>query len=178
MYYVLRKSRSNTHSIIVRNTESGQEKEIYRINGSLHIRLSPDGEWLAIQQYYTENKLVPGKIPALAIMPSAGGEPKVLCKYENGIDIRAGAPFSWTPDGKYILYSMKSPDKEDDKWDLYRISIKGGNPEKLGLEMGGFMSNLSIHPDGKKIAFSITEPANAEVWMMENFRPKEEAKKK
>ena len=174
IYYVLRDRKTNISKIIVKNLENGTEKEIYRIKGSIHIRLSPDDKWLAIQAFYTENVLVPDKIPSLIVVPSAGGESRELCRFEDGIDIRAGAPFTWTPDGKYILYSMKSPKKEIKKWDLYRIPAKGGEPEKLGMEMSGFLMNLSIHPDGRHIAFSITEESNAELWVMENFLPKEE----
>jgi hypothetical protein len=44
--------------------------------------------------------------------------------------------------------------------------------------MGGFITNLSIHPDGRHIAFSVTEESNAEIWEMQNFLPKEETAKK
>ncbi len=168
IYYAL------NNKIIVRNLENGSEKEIYRSKGGLHIRLSPDGKWLAIQDSYMENFLrLTKKTPSLLIIPSAGGEPRELCRFEDGIDIEAGAPFTWTPDGKYILYSMKSPKKENEKWDLYRIPANGGIPEKLGIEMSGFALNLSVHPDGRHIAFSLTEQSNANIWVMENFLPKE-----
>ena len=172
IFYVRRDRKANTSQILVRNLESGTKKEIYRSDGGLHIRLSPDGKWLAIQDSYMKSYFrVPNIIPSLSIIPSAGGEPRELCRFEDGIDIEAGAPFTWTPDGKYILYSMKSQKKEIEKWDLYRIPAKGGKPEKLGLEMGGFLMNLSIHPNGQHIAFSITEESNAEIWVMENFLP-------
>ncbi len=57
IYYVLRDRKTNISKIIVKNLEEGTEKEIYRIDGGLHIRLSPDGKWLAIQAYYMENVL-------------------------------------------------------------------------------------------------------------------------
>ncbi len=71
-------------------------------------------------------------------MPSAGGEPRILCRFEEGIDIRAGAPFTWTPDGKYILYSMKSQKKRLRNGICIEFLLKGGEPEKLGMEMSGF----------------------------------------
>lgn len=178
-FYVEEDEKAKIYKILVRNLESGSEKEIYSSKGGLHIRLSPDGKWLAIQDSYMESYFrVPNIIPSLRIIPSAGGEPQELCRFEDGIDITAGAPFTWTPDGKYILYAMKSQKKEDEKWDLYRIPAKGGKSEKLGLEMSGFLMNLSVHPDGRHIAFSITEQSNANIWVMENFLPKEEMGKK
>jgi Tol biopolymer transport system component len=179
IYYVRRDREANFYQILVRDVGSGKEKEIYRIDGSLHIRLSPDGKWLAVQSCFIGGNLESKeKMPQLFIIPSTGGEPRVLCRFEDGIDIRAGAPFTWTPDGKYIFYSMKFPQKEIEKWDMYRIPAKGGEPEKLELEMGGFITNLSIHPDGRHIAFSVTEESNAEIWEMQNFLPKEETAKK
>ena len=131
--------KTNIYKIIAKNLKENTEKEIYRSNGSIHIRLSPDGKWLAIQAYYTENDLVPDKIPSLSIIPSAGGEPRVLCRFEEGIDIHAGAPFTWTADGKHILFTVKTTQNDDKKGELYRIPAEGGEPEKLGLEINGFI---------------------------------------
>ncbi|MDB4581565.1 hypothetical protein N9164_00295 [Draconibacterium sp.] len=175
IYYVRRDRKANFYQILVRDVDRGTEKEIFRIDGTLHIRLSPDGKWLAVQSCFIGGNLESKeKMPQLFIIPSTGGEPRVLWRFEEGIDIMAGAPFTWTPDGKYILYSMKSPQKEIEKWDLYRIPAKGGKPQKLELEMGGFITNLSIHPDGRHITFSVTERSNAEIWELENLLPKEE----
>ncbi|TFH40106.1 MAG: hypothetical protein E4G94_10115 [ANME-2 cluster archaeon] len=172
IFYVLYNEKAKIYQIIERDLKIGTEKEIYRSDGGLHIRLSPDDQWLAIQAYYMENYQGSDKIPVLNVIPVAGGEPLELCRFEEGIDIRAGAPFTWTPDGKYILFTMKSPEKDNDKWDLYRVPVKGGITERLGLEMGGFLINLSVHPDGRHIAFSTSEQSNAEIWVMENFLPK------
>jgi Tol biopolymer transport system component len=175
IYYVLDDTKAKIHKIVVRNLESGSEKEIYRSDGGLHIRLSPDGKWIAIQDSYMESSLgMTKKTPSLLIIPSAGGEPQELIRFEDGIDIFAGAPFTWTPDGKYILYSMKSQKKENEKWDLYRIPANGGTPEKPGMEMRGIALNLCVHPDGRQIAFSLTEQSNASIWVMENFLPETE----
>ena len=172
IFYVRKDGKAKVFLIVKRDLERGVEKEIHRSEGGLHIRLSPDGRWLAIQDSYAQNfSGMSGKTPSLSIIPSVGGEPRDLCRFEGGIDIRAGAPFTWTPDGKYILYAMKSPKMENGKWDLYRIPMKGGEPEKLGLEMGGFLMNLSIHPDGRNISFSIAETSNAEIWVMDNLLP-------
>jgi tricorn protease-like protein len=65
-----------------------------------------------------------------------------------------------------------------EKWDMWRLSIDDGQPQKLDMKMTRFR-HLSIHPDGRHIAFSsfgrtIKHP---EVWLMENFLPKTEIKK-
>lgn len=170
IFYMQYDKKAKLYEIIVRDIESETEKKIYQSDGSLHIRLSPDGKWLAVQSYFIGGNLESKeKIPRMFIISSAGGEPLELCRFEEGIDLRAGGPFTWTPDGKYILYTMKSPKKENGKCDLYRISVQGGKPEKLEMEMSGFINNLSVHPDGRHIAFSVTEQSNAEIWVMQNL---------
>ena len=65
-------------------------------------------------------------------------------------------------------------DRSERKCELMRISAEGGEPEKLGISMYG-ISYVSINPDGRKIAFSAKgqTPKSPEVWVMENFLPKE-----
>ena len=69
------------------------------------------------------------------------------------------------------MIKMKPTKKDDPKGELYRIPAQGGEPEKLGLEMSGFIINLSAHPDGRHIAFSSSEQSIGEIWVMENFLP-------
>ena len=99
-------------------------------------------------------------------MPAAGGEPRELYRFEKiGYE---GHSITWTADGKYILFEGEGPRYRE----LFRISADGGEPQKLGLEMNRFF-NLSVHPDGRHIAFS-SSGSNAipdEVWVMENFLP-------
>src|SRR3546814_13983722 len=54
----------------------------------------------------------------------------------------------WSPDGKYILYSMAAAGNTD----IYRVSANGGRSERLtnspGIDVGG-----SYSPDGRQIVF-------------------------
>ena len=100
-------------------------------------------------------------------MPATGGEPQELYRFEK--EERLGPSITWTADGKYILFAMKNR-KIYAKWELCRIPSEGGEPEKLGLEMGRVF-NFSVHPDRRHIAFSSLEQESAEVWVMENFLP-------
>jgi Tol biopolymer transport system component len=167
IFYVRRDIKAKIFQIIVRDLESGTEKEIYRSDDHLNISLSPDGQWLAIQAHFFMSE----KKPCLNVIPSVGGESRELYRFEEGFDIWAGAPMTWTADGKYILFTMKTNQKDDTKAQLYRIPAEGGEPEKLGLELSGFILNLSAHPDGRRIAFSSSEDPIAEIWVTENFLP-------
>jgi Tol biopolymer transport system component len=75
---------------------------------------------------------------------------------------------TWTPDGKYVLFPKHNP-KEEGKSQLWRIPVQGGELEKLNIEMWGF-NNLTVHPDGTRLAFSSYGPSlkQAELWVMEN----------
>jgi len=156
--------------IFVRSFEDGTEKELYRLSHLLGISwsLSPDGKWLA----FVSRK----KKRALIIIPATGGEPKELFRFEH----IGGHPtaLTWTADGKYILFSL-SQKKEGLQKSLWRIPSVGGKPQNLGLRMA-YYDNLSAHPDGEHIAFSSWGPTYQmpEIWVMENFLPKEKTKEK
>ena len=58
------------------------------------------------------------------------------------------------------------------------IAADGGQPHDLGLAMDGVRAHsLSVHPDGRHIAFTAGTPRRPEVWVLENFRPAEKTGK-
>ena len=143
----------------MRNLETGMEKEIYRSSPTertpADLALSPDGERLAVQCV---------RPASLIILPVSGGEPQEVSGY--GQVATRESPLAWTADGKHILFLGKAT--VEDKYELYRISAKGGNAEPLGLPMAGYGSS-SAHPDGRKLLFAARETeATAQVWALEN----------
>ena len=161
-----RMNDNNLSQIILRERESGTEKEIYLASddGRLYLSCSPDGKLLAFMNW--------GK-GVLKIIPAAGGEPRELFRSDKGEGF--GRSITWTPDGKYVFFviippgnSLRQP--EQNKCSLWRIPVEGGEPEKLGLEMN-YIEHLSVHPDGQHIAFYTIIAKLAEVWLMENFLP-------
>jgi Tol biopolymer transport system component len=82
-----------------------------------------------------------------------------------------GTVLAWTADSKNILYVK--PQKGSKGVELWTVPVSGGEPQKAGLSMPQLML-LRVSPDGKNIAFTASEqPAKSEVWVMENFLPKE-----
>ncbi len=58
---------------------------------------------------------------------------------------------------------------EEQNIELWRISVDGGEPQKLGLSMEGReLYGLSVHPDGQRIAFTAGTPSLSEVWVIED----------
>jgi Tol biopolymer transport system component len=155
--------------IMLREIESGTEKELYRGSGFLSLSCSPDGKWLAIM-----NRGMGG---VLGIMPAAGGELRELYRFKEE-DLINFVPLRWTPDGKYILFEIIQPGQK--KSSLWRIPMEGGEPQKLGLESDSPIY-ASFHPDGRHIVFSSrgsTTGENSGIWVMENFLPEEKSKNK
>ena len=115
----------------------------------------PDEHWIA-----RRNK------EKLEIRPMSGGDWKPLISLGT-----TQAAFS--PDGNWLLYHDADA---AGKQSLFRVSTAGGQPERIGdFPAAGKTGSLRISPDGKQI---IAEAALApEVWMLENFEPKQQAAK-
>jgi Tol biopolymer transport system component len=160
-FYTLRNREKNLCRILFRNIETGEERELYRapMAESFLIRLSPDGRWLAFTNRTFQR--------ILRVIPADGGEVRELARFELLGDAPIG--FTWTADGRYILFS-KPLDSKAEKWDLWRLPLEGGEAQRTGLDM---RCGPTSHPDGQQIAFSTvdeTKPFN-EVWALENFLP-------
>jgi Tol biopolymer transport system component len=83
------------------------------------------------------------------------------------------APHVWTRDGKSILFIKSISSSKTEKGELWQVPAAGGEPTKIGLSME-FIRHLRLHPDGKRIVFT-SEKIVQEVWVMENYLPKEKS---
>ena len=102
------------------------------------------------------------------IMPVAGGEPREFHRLqdtEEFVPDAVGSGLAWTADGRYVLFGVYRPDQPE-PMELWRVPAEGGEPQKL-LEMDG-VKDISVHPDGRRIAFT-GGSVQMEVWAMENF---------
>lgn len=171
--------------IMALDIETGQKKEIYRPvdPSNFEIRtfaISPDGQKLV---FYRRERL-PSKeyLCLLKVIPTEGGEPLELMQLRSTRGstppyIHAPAGLVWTPDGAHLIFwRWKSWEPGDLFVELWRASVEGGKPEKLGVEME-IVSGLQIHPDGRQIAFS-QRRMMFETWVIENFLPKKKQAEK
>jgi len=161
--------RRNSTSIRIYDLDAGQERKLdfhlpVGAKGyASGLALSPDGRQLALIIVFDDGF-------SLRIAPSAGGEMREVLRLPGTKPL----PFPdrrswlvWTPDGRHLLFARP----KDEATELWRISVEGGEPQNLGLTMKK-MESLSIHPDGRRIAFTGPGPRpGAEVWVMENFLP-------
>lgn len=138
-------------SIVSRDPTAGEEKEIYSDLPSRvsHLGISSDGQRLAfvMRDRQTAKTL-------LKVMPAWGGEAVDLVELPAAAAISAGQPaiqLAWTPDSRHLLYAVGSSGPNP-KLDFWRISVRGGAPEHLGLTLEGLLPyGLSIHPDGRSL---------------------------
>jgi Tol biopolymer transport system component len=167
IYYTLADENESAYSVFVHNLETGQDERLAGAPEAADINISPDGKWLVL----TNRK---GK-RAIRIMPAAGGESREIYSFEQENYQNMAA--SWSADGRYI-YFLKRPKLFEPMTHLYRISVEGGEVLKTDLSMG-LLSQISVHPDGQRIAFASlgTNPEQSQVWVMENFLPTDKAKK-
>lgn len=167
MFYTVGDREGKTCSLFVHRFDTGLNDPLSGSPADAHdIDISPDGKWLVFL-----NRM--GK-RTIRIMPTSGGAPREICGFEH-MERRTITP-AWSADGRYIYFS-KLPSVTD-LWEFYRISAEGGEALKLDLAMGGFR-HLSVHPDGKRVAFSSegTNYGQSQVWVMENFLPAAKEKK-
>ena len=66
-------------------------------------------------------------------------------------------------------------DKNSEEYDLWRVTGDGGTPQKLGLRMND-LAGLTMHPDDQQIMFVAGTRGQREIWVMENFLPKQNGK--
>ncbi len=103
------------------------------------------------------------------IMPAAGGEPREFHRLqdtEKFAQDAVGSGLAWTADGQYVLFGIHRPGQPEPPEELWRVPVEGREPQKL-LEMDR-LSDISVHPDGRRIAFT-GGSTQMEVWAMENF---------
>ena len=151
-------------SIMALSLETRRESELYRANNYIaRLACSPDGQRLAFfEQSQAEQPAV------LKTIRASGGDPHDLFTLRKGQRVFWSVGISWTPDGRHVV--IAAPDAPDKTNDLWIIPAAGGEPRILNL--GGNAMQLSLHPDGRRIAFSRREPGGSrEVWVMENFLP-------
>lgn len=125
--WIVSKSGGTAHKL---TTAKGEE---------VFARFSPDGSIIAFSGNYNGNVDV-------YVMPSLGGIPDRLTYH--GMSDRL---ITWHPDGKSILFASSRESGKQRFSQFYRVSIKGGLPEKLPVPYGEF---ASYSPDGSKLAYT------------------------
>jgi Tol biopolymer transport system component len=161
--------------IVARDIGSGKETEIYRLSEEdrgIRMELSPDRTRLCFVNTGW------GSVRRLSVIPVTGGEAKEIWNFGQTKQGTPGVYPAWSADGRYILFS--APDPSDLRvWDLWRVPVDGGRPEKMGLQRTWGLFSPTVRPDGGQIAFAGRGGAStdSELWFLENFLPPDKTKK-
>lgn len=159
---------SGYRKIVSREVNTGHEKELYRTERPYDVSkltVSCDGKLLAFILSDEETGTT-----AIKVMSATGGEDSELLRLQPPETI---SQIAWMPDNQNLLFGRIGFPGEKQIFELWRISAEGGKPQNLGLTMKGVqLYGLSVHPDGRRIAFTAGQPDRREIWVMENFLPK------
>jgi len=120
-------------------------------------KIGPDGQALAL----SVRAHTPEKPPTAVIVKMVGGGPwRELVRSQSNERVSFQ---DWTPDGQAVLFLKWAHTRSS----LWRVSIHGGDPVPLGLDMEG-LRDVRVNPGGTKITFTAGWPMN-ELWVLENF---------
>ena len=158
--YYQRFSANGISALFEWDLASGEEHEIAGSKNMIAAKLSPDGRWLTAR-----SKDESSGWNTLMVLPVGGGQAREIFRTQN----RLRYP-SWTPDSASVII----PQAVNQKLEHWRIPLAGAEPTNLNVKLGH--STLSVHPDGRQIAYSVGQN-RFEVWVLENFLPAASIKK-
>jgi dipeptidyl aminopeptidase/acylaminoacyl peptidase len=97
-----------------------------------------------------------GAVSTVYILPIKGGTPKQLTT-KNPSYLHC-----WSPDGKYLVYTGL---RGSEPGDIYRISVKGGEEQRL-TDAPGLDDGSEYTPDGQYIYFNSNRTGRMQLWRM------------
>jgi hypothetical protein len=119
-------------------------------NNNDHV-LSFDGTMLGISGQTATS----GGQSTVMVLPSGGGTPR---------QVTSATPsylHGWSPNGKHLVFTGG----RNGKFDIYRISTKGG-PETRLTDSDGLNDGPEYAPDGKHIYFNSSRTGKMQIWRM------------
>ncbi len=122
------------------------------------MAVSPDAQWLAFSTSDGAHTFT------LNVMPVSGGNARELLRVRQAVDLWSTAR---VPDGRQLFFVKRYV--SENRAELWRIAVEGGEPQNLEVAVNT-ISQIGIHPDGRRIAYNYGKP-KSEIRVMENFLP-------
>ena len=147
----------------------GPDREVFRApqgQGIPSIAVSPDGRSLSIIVRLDRYRR------ALLVMPSEGSTPRQILEFREPTGGRVA--HVWAPDGRSILYVVRSEEWTGNlSFELRSVRVDGtaASPDLI-YKWAGVFFGLRFHPNGRLLAFTgrVSYSTNSEVWVIENLR--------
>jgi hypothetical protein len=114
--------------------------------------------------------MLPGKTGDIFVVPSNGGEARIVYTAKERGDLGLYAGLSWTPNSNALLFAGRSGKEHE----IMYLPVNSGPgeskstaPRSIGVRMEAIRS-INLRPDGKQIGFSGSS-AIVHVWTLRNF---------
>ena len=187
--------------LVARDLTTNRETELYSTPeafGITALAVSPNNQRLAFA--WVDNKRI---ATTIEVMPADGSArpTRVVTLAPPGSSPRTFT-FAWTPDSRRLIYATHAAEHPilttrswaslpvgenlrliprlaavKHKLEVWEISADGGVPKYLGLALKDLVQfGLSVHPDGRRIAFTAGTIRRPEVWMLKGLLAKAPAK--
>ena len=158
-----------TTEVIRIDAAGGNEQQVFLAPKGQNISgmaLSPDGRGLSCITKLDDYRR------ALLVMPSEGGTPRQILEFRQPTG--GGVAEVWAPDGRSILYVVRSEEWTGNlSFELRSVRVDGApaSPDVIYKWAGQFFW-LGFHPNGRLLAFTgrTTYSSSSEVWVIENLR--------
>ena len=157
------------HRIIRTDLGGGAKREVFQAPQGQNtggLALSPDGRSLSVVTRLDRNRR------ALLVMPSVGGTPRQILEFRQPTG--GGVAHAWAPDGRSILYVVRSEEWTGNlSFELHSVRIDGAAASSdLIYKWAGQFFGLRFHPNGRLLAFTgrTTFSSSSEVGVIENLR--------
>jgi Tol biopolymer transport system component len=158
-----------SHEILRIDLAGGLERPVFRAPQGQDMgstALSPDGRWRSMITTLDRSRR------ALLVMPSEGGTPRQILEFRQPTG--GGVAHVWAPDGRSILYVVRSEERTGHlSFELRSIRVDGASASPdLIYKWAGQFFGLTFHPNGRLLAFTgrTTYSSTSEVWVIENLR--------
>jgi eukaryotic-like serine/threonine-protein kinase len=113
---------------------------------------SPDGRRIAVQ--YNRS----GSYDVYQVLTTGTGRPEPLVQS----DVALKAPATWSPDGRYLVFSQ---DDEATGWDLWLLPLRGDRKPVPYLRTPFNEITATISPDGRWLAYDSDETGTPEIYV-------------
>ena len=153
--------------VSLRDLATGVEKEFPVGVATTWAAVSPDDRWVLFRTWGQASRS-----SRMTVVSVTDGTVRHVVEVREPDFIPGFGGLGWSPDGEHIWFVKASPDAKD-AFALWRVPFKTGDPEPTGVTAAR-LRDLHFHPDGRRVAFTAGGP-KYEVWVMENFLPKEKA---
>jgi Tol biopolymer transport system component len=143
--------------IIQKEIATGIEKKIF--DGVSNFAVSRDAKSMVV----TKSDIKKGDT-SLILVNLENGQSRQLLRVKMPEFIPV---YTWTPDGKYLLFAKSRRDLIDEPHEIWKISIPEGRVEDLHIK-SEYVTDIRVHPDNHRIIIA-GQVDSSEIWVMENF---------